>query len=204
MPYTLVNPYCSVAQVKEVLKRASADTANEDAIGQSITYASRWIDAYMGRDYFEHDHTVTGITFDEDSDIEGDKLYLPYRPIQSIASVVAAGVTLVSGTDYVTVSKPNGVEYIRNLGGDWAPYQPNGLIVVKGTFGYDQASSAAVPTGLPGHINWAATEIAAAFSGHNRKEVAGLDGQVMAINNNSIPKSVFDVLGHKSVRSIMV
>lgn len=202
MAYTLVNPYCTVAQVKEVLKRS--DTDKDDAIGQAITYASRWIDQWLGRDFFQHDHTVTGITIDESGDFEGAKLYLPYRPIISLTSVVAAGTTLLSGTDYARVSLGNGVEYLLSLTGNWAPYQPDGVVVVKGTFGYAQASSAVVPTGLPGHINWAAVEIAAAFSGENRKQVAGLDGQVMEVNTTSIPKSVIDVLGHKPVTSIRV
>lgn len=202
MPFTLVNPYCTVAQVKEVLKRS--DATKDDAIGQAVVYASRWIDQFMGRDFFLHDHTVTGLNFDESSDFEGNKLYLPYCPVISITSVVAAGTTLVSGTDYVRVTKSNGIEYLQSLTGDWAPYQPDGLVVVKGTFGYAQASSAVVPTGIPGHINWAAVEIAAAFSGENRKQVAGLDGQVMEVNTTSIPKSVFDVLGAHSIRSILV
>lgn len=202
MAFTLVNPYCTVAQVKEVLKRS--DATKDDAIGQAVVYASRWIDQWTGRDYFLHDHTVTGITIDEDGDIEGDKLFLPYCPVLTITSVVAAGVTLTSGTDYVRVTKFNGIEYLKSLTGDWEPYQPDGLVVVKGTFGYAQASSAVVPTGIPGHINWAAVEIAAAFSGENRKQVAGLDGEVMEVNTTSIPKSVFDVLGSKSARSILV
>lgn len=204
MPYTLVNPYCTLAQLKECLKRGSSDTDNEDALNKSIYDASRWIDQYTGRDYFYHDHSSTGLTFDDTADVDGAKLYFPYSPVISITEVVVAGVTLVSGTDYRLIQPPNAVSYLRHLGTGWTLYQPDGLAVIKGTFGYFQASSSAVPTGIPGHISWATMEVAAAFSGQHRKEVAGLDGMKTSVLTNTIPKSVFDILGPRAAYSCMV
>jgi hypothetical protein len=61
----------------------------------------------------------------------------------------------------------------------------------------DVLDPSSVPTDLPGIINLAAKLVAAAISGHNRKEVAGLDGQRIEIHDNKIPKTVFDLLGRR-------
>jgi hypothetical protein len=53
----------------------------------------------------------------------------------------------------------------------------------------------AVPTDLPGPINFAAIQVAAVFSGHDRKEVAGLDGLATSVLTNVIPASVYKILG---------
>jgi len=54
-----------------------------------------------------------------------------------------------------------------------------------------------VPAGIPGHITLATRLVAAALSGHNRKEVAGMDGQKQSILSNEIPKTVYKLLGNK-------
>jgi hypothetical protein len=59
-------------------------------------------------------------------------------------------------------------------------------------------NTSVVPQGLPGHIVKATRLVAAAFSGHNRKQVAGMDGTAQEISSNTIPKTVFDMLGKRS------
>ncbi len=56
-----------------------------------------------------------------------------------------------------------------------------------------------VPTGLPAHINKAAILTAAALSGHNQKEIIGLDGERDHVITKSIPKTVYDLLGRRAV-----
>jgi hypothetical protein len=68
---------------------------------------------------------------------------------------------------------------------------------LRGTFGYAQANSASVPTGIPLFITKAAILAAAAFTGHNQKSVVGLDGQKNEVIDKSIPKVVFDILGKR-------
>ena len=54
-----------------------------------------------------------------------------------------------------------------------------------------------VPTGIPGYISLATRLVAAAFSGHNRKEVVALDGGKNSLVSTEIPKTVFQMLGEK-------
>lgn len=57
--------------------------------------------------------------------------------------------------------------------------------------------TAAVPKNLPGKITIATRLVAAAFSGHNRKEWVGLDGTRQSTVNTEIPKTVYQVLGKR-------
>lgn len=204
MAIALVNPYTDLDSVKMVLKFSLTDATKDEELKKAINDASRYIDRYLGKDFFFHDFTTTGITLDESADVQTTQLFLPYSPILTITSITSAGTALVLSTDYTIVRLANGIEFIRSLGANWKPVSPDALLVVKGTFGYVQATSADVPTGLPGHISWAAAQIAAAFSGHNRKEVTGLDGQKQDILSNSIPKTVYEVLGKKPQFEAMV
>lgn len=61
----------------------------------------------------------------------------------------------------------------------------------------DVLDSTLIPTDLPPTINLAAKLVAAALSGHNRKEVAGLDGTRVEIHDNRIPPTVFQMLGRR-------
>lgn len=60
-----------------------------------------------------------------------------------------------------------------------------------------QVDSSKVPTGIPGHITLATRLVAAALSGKDRKEVAGLDGNKVDLFTNEIPKTVFQILGRQ-------
>ncbi|NBP81392.1 hypothetical protein EBU58_11895 [bacterium] len=54
-----------------------------------------------------------------------------------------------------------------------------------------------MPTGLPAKVNLAAILVAAALSGHNRKESIALDGSKVEVNDRAIPKLVFEMLGKR-------
>lgn len=191
---TLVNPYCTLEALKWELKFPQADTSKDDELKAAINDASRWIDNRTGRDFFFHDHTTVPLVLDEYDAIFEGALFLPYRPVITITSLSAGAALLTSGTDYRWVA---GGDRVYRLGASWLPARVGNLITVYGTFGYPQATTADVPTGLPGYITHAARLVAAAFSGHNRKEIVGLDGNKMEVFTKEIPKLVLDALGAK-------
>ena len=191
MPVTLLNPYCTEDEVRRELK--NTDAAIADDIKAAINAASRWIDDYLKRDFFKHDHISSPLILDEYDGVEfGREIFLPYKPVLTLTAVTLAGVALVNGTDYAVK------EYkLVNLNGDWKLSRPDRLLSLTGTFGYAQAATTDVPTGLPAKVNLAAILVAAALSGHNRKESIALDGSKVEVNDRAIPKLVFEMLGKR-------
>lgn len=306
MATTLRNPYCTVEEVKRELKFEVTDVSRDDDIKLAINNATAWIDEYTGRDYRFHDHSIEGLEFDENSDIDGNHLFLPNMPVIGITSVTLGGVTLIDGTDYKLIRVRNGENYLSSLNGDWDLSQPDNTLLVYGTFGYRQTSywtvteagdtanqlsswtlnnldsdavlywrlaeeslteckleifleeehtnliasgvglknstitleeqnasgvtgsvtvaytadddddantltpiepstdTTEVPQDIPPFIRFAAAQVAAVLSGHDRKEVVGLDGQKTVILNNQIPKTVYDTLGTRRKNSVMI
>lgn len=188
----LVNPYCSTQQVLDYIRNQDAKTSS---IEDAINAASRWIDGYKGRDYFQHDYTTDALVIDKWSDcIYGEELYLPYRPVITMTEVKVAGSVWTAGTDYKVKA---GV--LISLNGDWPEGGPDAdAIQVKGKFGYAQTSSAAVPTGIPGNINQACVQIAAAVSKYNLREVVMLDGTKNELVETDVPKSAKELLGGRA------
>lgn len=201
---SLVNPYCSVAQVQEELRNTSAPLAvSGGALEDAINQASRWIDTYKGRDYFLHDYSVNPLLIDRSDRaiLVQDSLWFPYTPIIVFTSVTVAGQLWVADTDYVLKSDrliaiPG---WFGQVSTQFCSLLPNltDRVSILGKFGYDQANSAAIPTGLPQEINRAAILVAAAFSGHNQKEIVGMDGNKAGVTDKTIPKAVFDILGKR-------
>lgn len=219
MPEVLINPYCSVADVQAELKNhntAFGSDVASDVITLAINRASRWVDDYKARDYFLHDHSSTVLTITLwDAITMENRLYLPFPNIITLTEVVEGGITLTLNTDFIYEydRKRREVIALIRLGGSLVSFltsenmspdprwmigePPSGVVTLKGKFGYDQATSAAVPTGIPQEIQWATIQVAAAFTGHNRKEVVGVDGTKESIIDRSIPKTVYDLLGRK-------
>src|SRR5579862_5897465 len=81
MSVQLVNPYCSNAQVRSYIR--NQDASIDDQINFAINAASRWIDEYKGRDYFEHDYSAApGLLIDDWMErATGNTLWLPYAPV---------------------------------------------------------------------------------------------------------------------------
>lgn len=219
MPEVLVNPYCSVAEVQAELKNHNTAFGSDvaaDVITLAINRASRWIDDYKCRDYFLHDHSseVLTITLWDAITME-NHLYLPFPNIITLTEVVEGGIVLTENKDFIRFydkKKREAISLIR-LGGTLISFlyrenlspqprwmigePPSGLVTLKGKFGYDQGSSAAIPTGIPEEIRWATIQVASAFTGQNRKEIIGVDGTKESIIDRTIPKTVYDVLGRK-------
>jgi hypothetical protein len=186
----LENPYCSVAQVQEQIR--NTDASLNSAIETAINRASRYIDDYKGRDYFLHDHTTDPVVCRLGEGIFCRHfLYLPFSPVISGLAVKVNGVLWAEDVDYVRV----GTFKLVSINGPWPVTCAQDKVELSGKFGYDQATSADIPTKLPGNINQAAILVAAAFSAHNQKDSVGLDGSKVSITDNSIPRAVSDLLG---------
>lgn len=190
----LVNPYCTVAEVQKELR--NTDSSMNSELETAINQASRWIDDYKGRDYYLHDHSVSALVIrPSDGDIVQDELFLPYHPIITLTSVTVKGTTWTENTDFVRDTRRN---RLLSIDGEWDLSALTDTVEIVGKFGYDQTSSTAVPSGLPAHINKAAILVAAAFSGHNRKEAVGLDGDKTEVIEKDIPQVVFKILGARA------
>lgn len=188
----LENPYCTIQEVRDEIR--NDDAAIDSQLERAVNNASRWIDNYVGRDFYLHDHTVTALVIDKwDEAIFENILFLPFRPIISVTELKVAGELWTSEEEYRLKDNT-----IVSLNGVW-PLGVNeeNAIQIKGKFGYDQVNSASVPTKLPKHINQAAILVAAAFSGHNQKEIVSLEGHKDMVSDKAIPKTVFDILGPK-------
>jgi len=195
MPVALLNPYCTVAELKHELKLKAADDAKADELAEAINLASRWIDEYVGRDFFKHDYSTTALQVDEhDGMVFGAEVFLPVRPLVSVSEVKVGETVLTADVDFVA-KLTSGI--LVRLGAEWGISRPSAVLSVKCVAGYAQAATTDVPTGLPGHINLCARLVAAALSGYDRHEVVGLDGMKSDFVNRSIPATVFKILGRQ-------
>lgn len=195
----LLNPYCTVEVLKRELKFPQGDSGRDEDLKDSINKASRWVDNYTQRNYFQHDHSSTPVVLTSFDEVAfGNLLFIKKNGVRlrinTITEIKENGTVLTVGTHYAVRDSE-----IWRVGGDWVigESSPN-VIEVKGLFGYPQAAVTDVPTGLPEVISLATQLVAAALSGHNRKEVVGLDGQKQSILNNEIPKTVFAMLGRQN------
>lgn len=208
---SVTNPYCTVADVQAEIRNDDTDLTS--TLERAIGVASRWIDRKMGRDYYQHDFTTTPIELSVlDRCIYEGMLFLPYRPIISISRVVVNGTDWTEGTHYMEVTNrktgevnclaviqpPEDARLTARVASWPIGYPPDYVTQIYGKFGYAQASATVVPTGIPAYITQAAILVAAALSGHNMKDVIGLDGAKTTVIDKDIPRVVYDLLGHKS------
>ncbi len=199
----LLNPYCSVAEVQTELKNTDASLVAQ--LETAINQASRYVDEWTGRDWFQHDHSATPLYIRRGMALtDGASLWLPYGPIITLTSVTESGVALVQGTDFVVTGclwPQDHMHMLLRVGADWTCGVADAeSIVIVGKFGYAQALNTAVPTGLPANINRAAIMVAAAFSGHDMKEIVSAEGVRDTIVSKAIPKDVEKVLGPRAGR----
>jgi hypothetical protein len=195
----LVNPYCSVEDVRLELKNSETKDLTTEAIVMAINDASRWVERVTRRDFFEHDLTAAAdaLTFDQyDDHVYGNEVFLQLVPVISITEVKVGSTVLVANTDYVAKA-----EKLIRMTGIWAPSRPDYILSVRGRFGYAQRSATdaltrwLIPSGLPAHVRTATRLAAAALSGFNRKEVVGFDGNKQEFIDRAIPKTARELLG---------
>jgi len=188
----LENPYCTVAQVQEELR--NRDESLVPVIEEAINHASRFIDSVLGYDFYQHDHTTNPIKIYGCSRwAVADMIWIPYLHIQRIDKVVWQEEEQVPGEDYVLVGR----RLIRVDELEWLGDDKTDCVEIYGLFGWPQTASTDVPKGMPQEITRACIMIAAAFTGHNQKEIVGPDGSVMHITNKEIPKAAWDIIGQR-------
>ncbi len=197
MAYTRVNPYIELVELLEELKITSANVGatpkiSEDELYRAIDRASRWVDDYTGKDYFFHDHSVTPLVLTQfDQRILGNTIFLPYANVLTITEVSVDDTVLVVTDDYI-VGQGSKMGQIFRASGEWVA---SAGASIKGTFGYAQASSDLVPTGLPQTIKTATRWVAAAMSGRNKLDGLDANGQPASMVLTEIPEKVFKLLG---------
>jgi hypothetical protein len=204
MAYIATNPYLSLAELAEELKAPIPDPATDDdpekaqaeldKWHRAIERASRFVDDWLGEDFFFHDFSTVPLILDQFSKgVYGEKIFLPYKPVIGITRIDYGTELYVADTDYVV--DPAGIVY--GTRGSWSPSRPDGLIKIYGTFGYQQDDPESVPTGLPSKVKIASRIMAAVWTGDLKKEFQPLDGDPISIVQSEIPKTVFTVLGKR-------
>lgn len=195
MAEALLNPYCTLKDLRDELRNEDADVA--DQLTLAINDASRYVDSIIGHDFLLHDHTTDPLRVTcRNSNVVGDFVFLPHR-ILSLTAVEMDGETLVQDDDYEIRTNGLGEGYaLQKLHGHWHFDE----LLLTGQFGYDQETTTEVPTGLPADIKRATVLIAAAWSGHNTYEVIGLDGNKQEVATKKIPDIALAILkAHKPI-----
>lgn len=193
----LVNPYCTVAQVQ-------AETNNTDSgltarFEEAIDQASRYIDAWCGRDWFQHDYSSTPLYIRERSALlDGGIIWLP-GPVIAFTSITYQSSLLTAGVDFTRDGN-----MVMKAEGDWEPGRLDSeAIAVRFAYGYAQATSADVPTGIPPEVTRATIITAAAFTGKDYKEVVSADGVRENVIAKQIPRDVEKLLGPRAGRVLV-
>jgi hypothetical protein len=219
MPVALLNPYCSVDQLRAELKNSAIDPAFNDELANAINAASRWVDNYCGRDFFYHDHRTSPVVITPWMETTyKETLWLPYRPVIALTKVEVEGVEWTLDEDYIIHNNDRG-EGVALIAIGTEAYRSTStamwtvgkcaddFVRLTGEFGYSQRSGvtvshATVPSGVPEEITQVTLLVAAAFSGHNKKQVIDMTGGVQSVLTKDIPKTVFTILDGK--RALLV
>jgi hypothetical protein len=204
----LFNPYCTVGDlVSELKAKPESVTPGSDLekdLEMAINNASRWVDEHTGREYFTRDNWEEPLLLDMGDSVYAQAIYPKlggkFLRIRTLRDFGLNGETLVAGTDFSLKD-----DVFRRYGiGNYFSLLSTDAYGIRAEFGYDQmvldaevrtVDHTMVPRELPTHIRFATRLVAAAFSGQNRKEVAGLDGQKQEILTNAIPATVYQLLG---------
>lgn len=201
---SLLNPYCTLAQLKAELKISASDTSKDLVLEESINRASRWVDWYTNRTWYTLDYSATPLTLRAPNQsgckIDGSKIYLP-GPFFDLNEVAECGEVLVENEDFyldhdssVLVRVSDGVEI------DWDFQPPENTVVLTGRIGYETSDSETPAATLPSNVNYATILVAAAFSGENRKQMQRADGTTEEVVLKKIPDIVYQVLGKSGVQ----
>ena len=180
----LINPYCTIDEVKYALGIGLCDDHEVKKIEQGINESSGLIQHYTDRIF----HLETLTDFYLSDNILGNKIFFKHFPIVTL-TIVESGVTLVVDVDYY-LDSAKGV--VTRASGEW-PTETH-AIKVSGTFGYasddDQTPSEDIPFG----IRSAAIEIAKRKSGLFHREYERIDGTTGQLIDSAIPKDTVDFL----------
>lgn len=218
MPTALLRPLTTEAEVRAEL--GNKDAAIQEKVLVAINAASRALERCTGRQWGIYDFTAAPLNgyinvgmwqtdaaglaslLDTELLVDGPDLYLPLGPVLSVTSITEADVLLVEGTDYL-VDRPRAI--IRRLGTrarsilenveDIAGATWRNRLVFVGKLGYDNSADPAAPAPeLPGDLRTAATKMAAAWSGENRREQVTFDGRRLPYVDKAVPRDAWELL----------
>jgi len=194
MSVSLDRPYCTLAELKAVLRIAVTDTDDDDTLKTAINNASRTIDAITGKIFYKKtlaDFYLPGfyggdgwrITDRVAGEAGGGKIWSRYRPIIEITELIENDTTLTENTDFY-IDKECG--FIIRDAGNWdnTPRQ----IKLSGSFGYDTDDDATPADTQPGDIASYCARIAASLSGKHYFNAQQDDGETIRIKGSEIPK----------------
>jgi len=151
--------------------------------GDTLNQLSNWVLTGLG----------TAVVFWQIATVSGTQARVRLFSDAAHASLIAEGTGLNASVVTLTAQNGSGVSGTVDM-----VYLGDDLDAANTlTPGTPVIDRTVVPAGIPQEIVWCALQIAAAFSGSNRKEVVGVDGAKESIIDRSIPKAVFDVLGRK-------
>ena len=187
MSIALYRPYCSLDSVKREAGLSLTETKHNDRIAETINQASRFIDEMTHRDFWFHDHSVSPY-LPRVTEMVGQGLYLPW-PVISISSILISDVAVNSEDLNYRVGDRN-IYYSSK----WPKDLVRQYVKVYGTFGWAIVDDLTPPTSLPGDLNRACIQIAAAWSGLSKKEYRGTDGTLVSVLDRSIPKEANMIL----------
>ena len=200
---TLQKPYCTILDVQTETR--NSDSENTQLYTQAINFASRYIDSYCARDFWNHDHRSEAYKVPRSRVLGGD-LILPF-PIIDLTSIrFSADPTVTSSPD----QELSEIEYYYEEGSNLISisstiqidYPFLGRIELFGDFGYTLEVDedgfpviVAPPVDIPAAVRRAATIVAAAWSNERRVEQVALDGSRSQLLDNTVNKEVFALLG---------
>jgi hypothetical protein len=205
MSVSLDRPYCTLAELKAVLRIADTDTDDDDILKTAINNASRMIETITGKIFYKK--TLTNfympgfyggegwrITNVQAGEAGGGKIWSRYKPIIEITELVEDGVTLTENTDFY-IDKVVG--YIVRASGNWN-YEPR-EIKISGSFGYETDNDQTPADTQPGDVRTYCQRIAASLSGKNYVNAQQDDGEVIRINGSEIPKWIVTELSRYTI-----
>lgn len=186
-----LRPLCSPHDV--VLETGNEDISDFN-LKLAINEASRFIESFTGRTFeaisYSGSSYLTLRKSNPDDVFGPDKTYfmIPRRilPVISITKLIEDDVELAQNEDFFVGTSSGKV---TKASGIWGA-----IIKLQGSFGYASLDGDNVPVALPGPIRTACKEIAANFTGENRRERTGFDGETVSILNKSVPRSAVDLL----------
>lgn len=182
MAESLKYPYCTLLSVQEETRNSVS--SNEDKMIKAINLASRQIDSFCRRDFLFHDH-ASDLYQVKTNQVIGNKIYLPW-PVLTLTEVVVGGGALDPDSYFFENGEATAmIMFDRDL----PSIRPSRRIQFRGTFGYPFSveNPETNPPEIPEAVSRAATLIASAWSGENRKDQVGLDGSKVSILDNTIP-----------------
>jgi|WetSurMetagenome_2_1015567.scaffolds.fasta_scaffold335191_2 hypothetical protein len=213
----LINPYCSLTDLKTFLKLPLADTANDDVLIDAINEASRFIEDETYDRFYKQSYVDKYVDFQSAGrnnftifrpvrNVQSGFIQTPYKPIISITSIdiatqypLAGAMTrLTEGVGY-TVDYDNGLIY--RVGDAW-PTLPNSIKITC-DLGYDNGTdpydNSIVADTVPGLIRKHCRLIASV--GLYRRDVySSWTGQVSKISVTEIDDKWINALRHWRMR----